>query len=367
MIIFALSSCNNQAKNTADVRNQIMDYKKQVADLNIKISELEEILENDSSSISSNLLVETKVVSKQHFEHYITVTANIDAEQNAIISPQMNGQIIKIYVKEGQRVTKGQLLAKLNDDVLQKNLSQLYTSLVLADTMYQKQKILFDQNVISEVQYLQAKNQKETLEKQIEVIKSQMYLSQIRAPFSGIIDNIFKKEGELAIPGQPAFQLVNLTTMKAIADVSEKHIPTLHIGSQVNITFPTYPDISIDTKVSQKGNVIDPVNRTFWLQVKFKNIDEQIKPNMLATLKLKDFEIDSVIVVPTSILNKDINGWFLYIAEQKDNELLAKKNYVEIGESDAKTTIIKNGLEEGDLIITKGFNQVSDGLKIKKQ
>lgn len=364
IIIIALSSCNNQPQSPEEIREQIISYKQQVGDLNTKITELEAMLD-DSLFVENNLTVETKIITVEHFEHYITVTANVDAEQNVFISPQMNGQITNVYVKEGQRVSKGQLLARINSDVLQKNLIQLQTSLSLADTMYQKQKTLFDQNVVSEVQYLQAKNQKETLEKNIDVIQSQLALSYIAAPFSGIIDKVNVDVGELASPGQPIFQLVNLNTMLAIADISEKHIPTLNIGDVVKVTFPTYQNIEIDTKVYQKGNVIDATNRTFWLKVRFPNIKEQIKPNMLATIKLKDFEADSVIVVPTSVLNKDIKGWFLFTVDKQNDENVAKKTYVEIGISDKNATIINKGLVQGDIIITKGYNLVSNGLKIQ--
>lgn len=363
IFVVLLSGCSSTPKSDEDIKNKIMTYRQQIANLNSKIAELESQLGVDSSSIGG-LLVDTMMVSSKHYEHYITVTANVDAENNALISPQMNGQVIAVYVQEGQTVSRGQLLAKINDDVLQSNLAQLETSLFLADTMYQKQKTLFDQNVISEVQYLQAKNQKETLEKNINVIKTQIAQTRITAPFSGIIDKVDIKVGELATPGRPVFQLVNLSSMIVMADASEKYLPYLNINDDVKITFPTYPDIKIDTKIYQKGNVIDPANRTFWLKIKFPNVDNKIKPNMLSTLTMKDYEADDVLVVPTNVLNKDINGWFIFIAKKENNEYVARKKYIEIGVSDNDNTIVENGLNQGDIVITKGFNQVSDGMKV---
>lgn len=362
VLVALLSGCSS-SNSREDIQNQIMSYKQQIANINKKIAELENQLGTDSL-LNNNILVDTQIVRTSYYEHFITVTANVDAEKNALISPQMNGQIIGVYVQEGQTVRQGKLLAKINDDVLQSNLAQLQTSLFLADTMYQKQKMLFDQNVISEVQYLQAKNQKETLEKNIDVIKSQIAQTRIYAPFSGIIDKVDIKVGELATPGRAVFQLVNLNTMIVNADVSETYLPNLNIGNPVIITFPTYPDIKIDAKIFQKGNVIDPANRTFWLKIKFPNIDKKIKPNMLATLKMKDFEANDVLVVPTTILNKDINGWFLFVVNNENNEFIAHKKYVEIGVSDNDNTIIEKGINQGDIVINKGFNQVSDGMKV---
>ncbi len=365
VFLLLFGACQNEPDNPQEIQNQIMEYKKQIADINSKIAELEKKLNNDSLSATKNLLVDTLIIKKDYFEHFITVTGNVDAEKNANISPEMNGQVVKIYVEEGQKVYKGQLLIKLNDEVLQKNLAQLQTSLYLADTMFQKQSKLFDQNVVSEVQYLKSKNQKESIEKNIDVIQSQISLTRIKAPFSGIVDKINIKEGELAAPGRGILQVVNLNTMIVEADVSEKYIPFINVGDSVSITFPTYPDIKIKSTIFQKGNVIDRVNRTFWIKIKFSNIDKKIKPNMLSTIKMKDFEAEDVIIVPTNILNKDINGWFLFTVEQKNDKTTARKKYIEIGRSDSKFTIVKKGLKQGASIITKGYSQVSDGMNIQ--
>jgi RND family efflux transporter MFP subunit len=342
-----------------------MEYKGEIVELNKKIDELNKLLGNDTLVSTHGFKVGVFTVKKQHFAHYVDVTGNVDAVDNALISPQTNGQIVKIYVTEGQYVKKGQLLAKLNDEILRNNLAQLQTSLLLADTMYEKQKTLYEQNVVSEVQYLQAKSQKETLEKNIDVIKSQIALSRITAPFSGIIDQIFKKEGEIAPPGQPMMQLVNLSKMEVTAQISENYLPDLEVGDLVSVSFPTYPDIFVESKISFKGNVIDPVNRTFRIKVKFDNVQNKIKPNMLAVVRFKDFEAEDVLVVPTNTLSKDINGWFLFVLNQKQDKNVVEKKYVTIGISDKNNTLIKSGLSAGEQIITKGNNLVKDGMIVE--
>lgn len=361
--IFALIGCSPKEQSTEQIRNQIVEYKLQIEDLNEKIIKLEESIKDDTTN-NNSLKVEILTVGTQNFEHHIDVTGTIDADLNALISPEMNGQITKIYVKEGQKVNKGQVLAKLNDEVLRKNLAQLQTGLLLADTLYQKKKKLYDQKVISEIEYLQAKNQKETLEDNINVIKSQIRLTTITAPFSGIVDRIYLKEGEMGVPGRTFIQMVNLSKMLATADVPENYLPALKVGDSVKLTFPTYPDIEITNNIYQIGNVIDPINRTFRVKILFNNTDNKIKPNMISVIRFQDFDAKNAIVVPTNCLSQDISGWFLFVIKNKENKNIAVKKYVEIGISNEMETIITSGLSEGEKIVSKGQSLVKDGMEV---
>ncbi|MBN2891823.1 MAG: efflux RND transporter periplasmic adaptor subunit [Bacteroidales bacterium] len=361
--VFALIGCSPKEQSTEQIRNQIVEYKMQIEDLNGKISELENSIKDDSTK-NNSLKVEILTVGTKNFEHHIDVTGTIDADLHALISPEMNGQITKIYVKEGQKVNKGQILAKLNDEVLRNNLVQLQTGLLLADTLYQKKKKLYEQKVISEIEYLQAKNQKESLEDNINVIKSQIRLTTIVAPFSGIVDRIYLKEGEMGVPGRTFIQMVNLSQMIATADVPENYLPDLKIGDQVKLTFPTYPDLEITNTIYQIGNVIDPNNRTFRVKILFSNKESKIKPNMISIIRFQDFNAENAIVVPTNSLSQDISGWFLFVVENKENKNIAVKKYVQIGISNEKETIITSGLSEGDKIISKGQNLVKDGMEV---
>ncbi len=362
IFVLAAIGCKKESTNPKEIKNQILDYKTQISNLNKKIDNLYLKLGEDTNIVTNNIKVDTLEIKNKAFKHFVNITGSVDAVDNALISPQMNGQIVKIYVKEGQRVSRGQILAKLNDEVLRKNLAQLQTSLLLADTMYQKQKVLFDQNVISEVQYLKSKNQKDGLQKNIDVIKSQISLSIIKAPFSGIVDQIFVKEGEISTPGRPVIQLVNLSKMEVTANIPENYLPSINKNNDITVTFQTYPDIKISTKISFKGNVIDPINRTFRIKARFNNIDNKIKPNMLAIIRFNDFSTNKAIVVPTQILSKDIDGWYLFVVKKDNNKFYARKRYVKIGISDVENTIIKSGIEQGEAVITKGFNLVKDGI-----
>lgn len=357
-----LVGCQKSTNDPEKIKAQIFTYKEKVAELNSKINELEALLEEqDSVNIQEGLLVSVEKVKISSFEHYFEATGTVEAINDAYISPQFNGQIKNIYVEEGDRVTKGQLLAELNSEVLQSSIVEMENALSLATTLFEKQEELWNQNIGSEVQYLQAKNTKEGLEKSLNTLYSQLKLTKVYAPFAGIVDEIYQKEGELGVPGVRMLQLVNLNEMFVNADVSEAYISSIDVKDSVILTFPSYPEIKISTTIYQKGNVIESANRTFNIKLKIKNIDEKIKPNLLAVIDLKDYETDSAILVPTVVLNKDINGQFLYVAEQKGESYFAKKVYVTVGRSNNESTIIEEGLELGQLVISQGFNIVKDG------
>jgi RND family efflux transporter MFP subunit len=362
MITVSLVACNQQTNDPAKIKEQIFAYKEQLVDINAKIAELEALLEgNDSLITKDGLFVSVKVLQKSSFKHYFETTGSVEAVNDAFISPQYNGQIKKIYVEEGDRVSKGKLLAELNSDVLQSSIVEIENGLALATVLFEKQEELWNQNIGSEVQYLQAKNTKEGLEKSLNTLKSQLELTKVYAPFAGIVDEIYQKEGELGIQGVKMLQLVNLNEMYVNSEVSESYISSIFEKDSAILTFPSYPEIELNTTIYQKGNVIESSNRTFNIKLKIKNIDEKIKPNLLAIIKLSDYETHSSLLVPTVVINKDVNGQFLYTAEDVNGKYVAKKKYVTIGQSDDENTIIESGLSEGEMVITEGFNLVKEG------
>ncbi len=360
-----LISCSPKKEGNEVIKEQISKYKTQVADLNNKITELEAQLDIDNISINT-IKVKTIVLKKQSFEHHFEATGNIEAVKEAFISPEMGGQIKKVYVKEGDKVSKGKTLVALNSEVLYNNLASLEPNLELATTMYEKQKELWEQNIGSEVQYLQAKTQKESLERNVQTIKSQIRMTTLNAPFSGIVDQIFQKEGELGAPGMRIIQLVSLDYMYATAEISETYLSSINKGDSVKISFPSYPDMEINSFVYQKGNIINPNNRTFQIKIKFRNIENKIKPNLLAVITLNDYFDAEAISVPTLIVNQDIKGSFVYVEADKGNKKIAQKRYVETGLSNGYNTIIKSGLHENEKVIIEGYHLVKDGTVINE-
>jgi len=286
------------------------------------------------------------------------------AENIAFISPEMNGQIKNVYVKEGQFVKKGQLLISLNSAVIQSSISELKTALSLAKIMYEKQKTLWEQKIGKEIDYLQAKNQKEGLEAKLATTNAQLRMSKIYAPFSGIVDAIYSKKGEMATPGRKLIDFVNLNTMEVVAEISEKYLPHISKGDAVTINFPTYPELKKEAVIFRTANIINPANRTFKVFVKINNKDKKIKPFMIAELILSDYTgLD--FSVPSIIIKKDRKGEYVFVIKNSNNKTTAEKRYVKTGLHTGNNTIIKDGLNANENIIVDGYNLVNSGMEVQ--
>jgi RND family efflux transporter MFP subunit len=277
----------------------------------------------------------------------------------------MNGQIEKVAVKRGSRVKRGALLVKMNTDVTEKSVAEIKTSLELAQRIFDKQEELWEQQIGSEIQYLEAKNAVESLEARLATLEEQLAMAHIRAPFDGIIDDIMVKAGELAAPGVPVVHLLNLSVMRVSARVSEAYMTSVKKGDWIELRFPTYPGDMLKARVSRLGEVIDPKTRTFMLEVELSNPGEKLKPNMLTSVRIEDFTDSEARVVPSSILRQDFNGTFLFRVNTEDGNPKAQKIYVETGITVQDKTQIKEGLSLGDLVITRGFNLVSEGSPVE--
>ena len=298
------------------------------------------------------------------FNHFLLISGNVDAEKHVFVSPEINGQVEKIYVSEGEKVKKGTLLVSLNTKVIMSNIAEVKTGLELAQKVYNKQYELWEQNIGSEIDYLNAKNAKESAENRLKTLRTQLEMARIRAPFTGIIEKISGKEGEMASPGMPILEIVNLSEMKIYADVSEKYLANIIEGDTTIVSFPSLPAIEIEVPVYRVGNVIDRNSRTFTIELKIKNPNNQLKPNLMARVMLNDFSSDSALVVPSGIIKKDIQGSYLYVVDNTGEKLVAQKAYINTGLSYKDKTMITGGIEEGDKIIIAGYTEVSDGVKI---
>lgn len=321
----------------------------------------------ESTEKSSAVLVSVKKLTPEPFHHYFQANGAVEAVEDAFISPEINGQIKKVHVKEGKRVKKGELLVSLNSDIIKSGIAEAKSGLELARTIYNRRKGLWEKKIGSEVQYLQAKTNKESLENRLKSLEAQLDMALIKAPIDGIVDDVLRKEGELAIPGLQLLRLVNLKEVYVNAEVSEAFLPRIKKGDPVRVSFPTYPDLTVDTVVHRTGNVIKVENRTFLVQVKLPNPGEKLKPNIIAILEMKDFSADAALVVPSIIVKNDLKGAYLYILEESEGELLARKIYVVPGMSEGGKTMIEQGLESGREVIVEGYNLVKNGMPVKKQ
>jgi RND family efflux transporter MFP subunit len=319
---------------------------------------------NENNNQVKKKILPVKVIKLQPktFKHFFDVKANVEAVKHAIISPEMPGQIIKIFVSEGQNVNEGQMLLKLNSSVIESQIQGVKAQLNLAGITYEKQKKLWlDKKVGSEIQYLQAKTQYESLQEQLKTLQAQLDRTEIKAPFTGIVDRINLKEGELANPGMQVIEMVNLNEMRLVADVSERYLPVVNKGDTVEITFDTYKKLKLKRPIHRISNIINPANRTFEISVRTKNINNKLKPNMIANIRINDYTLDSAIIAPSIVIKKDFEKQFVFIVQKNDSNIIAKKVFVETGRSYNGKTVITKGLKQGDKLIIAGYNTVSNG------
>lgn len=360
LAILLLAACS--ASNDNSVKQQIESKKAQVEKLQKEIAELEKQQENDTTQTHNEIAVEIKEIQPEEFNHYITVFGNVEADKYAKISPEMNGQIKKIHVEEGQRVNAGNLLVSLNTETTESSINEVKTNLELATTTFEKQKSLWEQGIGSEMQYLQAKANKEGAEAKLNMLEAQLRMSQIRAPFDGLVDKIYLKEGELAGPAVPVIEFVNLARLNIKADVSETYIGSIRVGEEVQLSFPSIPEEKRTAKISRIAKVINPSARTFQVEVSINNPGEKIRPNMVCALSINDYNAEKAFVVPSVVIKRDITGDYLYVAsENGKNEVVAEKKYIKRGMSNEGFTLVTDGLSSGDKVIVAGYNMVSTG------
>lgn len=367
-LILALFSCN-QEETREEKEKQLENYRKEFAEIKAKITDLENELKSDSSysdAQMSYVKVEVKEIHPERFEHFIEVIGSVEAVNEAYISPETPGRVKTITIDEGDRVIKGQVLARLNTDVTQSAIEGLEARLELAKVVFEKQERLWNKNIGSEIEYLKAKNDKETLESELEATRAQLEMAVITSPITGVVEEVMQQVGELASPGQPMMRVINMDKLYINSDISESHLPALNINEKVFVSFPTWPGLEMQPPIHRIGSAIHPLNRTVTVSVEVKNTpDHKLKPNLLANLRFMDFESDSALVVPSICIKQDINGPYLYRIAKKDGSKLAEKVYISMGLVYKNQTIITEGLKPGDRVIVEGYNLVTDQSEVR--
>ena len=358
-----LSACGNtNPTDDAAKRKQLQELKQQVHSLEQQIHALESDL---AENLTEELInVKTTLLENQKFEHYIEVTGTVEAEQDVDVSPESAGVIKEVLVVEGQKVSKGQILARLNTDLLERSVEELQVQLDLAITNFERQKNLWDQNIGSEMQYLQAKNNKESLEKRIQSLNTQIEMAEVQSPINGVVDIIYQKKGNIGSPQTPFAKVINTSNIKIYGDISESYITKVKKGDDVEIRFPAL-NKTVDAKINQIGNTIDPNNRTFRVRINLNNDSNLIKPNLISVISLRDYVNESAIVVPSLFIKEDFKGHYTYISEKTDGKDVAKKVYVTPGVTNNNMTEITDGLTAGMQVISEGYNQVVNGTAVK--
>ncbi|NNF82809.1 MAG: efflux RND transporter periplasmic adaptor subunit [Flavobacteriaceae bacterium] len=309
-------------------------------------------------------LITTFKVKDTLFNHYLELQGSVKTKQNLVIYPEYSGILTKVYVREGQAVYKGQALAKIDDGGLGQQLAQLEIQADLAKTTFERQKRLWDQNIGSEIQFLQAKSNYEAQQKAINQIKQQIAKTVVKAPFSGTIDDVITEQGSVVVPGQsPLMRIVNLNDMYIETDVPESYITSVTPGRSVLVEFPILGS-SHSGKIRQSGNFINPANRTFKIEVAVPNQDNTIKPNLTAKLKINDYTNDAALLVPLSIISENAEGQqYIYVVKDinNKNEGVAERVIIETGLAQNDLVEVISGIENGTEIIEEGARSVKDG------
>lgn len=354
-ILFA--SCKNINTDIENKETQLKELKSKLIEIKTQIKNLEsDLIGRVEKPLEKKIPVRIKKLKQEPFFHNIEQAGMVNSKENILVSAEMGGLITDLNVKEGQWVSKGQVIIKLDSDVMQSTVDELVSALELAKTTFERQQILWNKKIGSEIQYLQIKNQYESLEKKLEAAESQLNKLSIKAPISGVIEEIFLNQGELAAPGRPAFRIVNTQNVYVEAEVAERYANILKKNTPVKVNFKAL-GITKEAPLSFVGQVINPENSTFKIKINLDNPNGYLKPNAMASLEIQDYKNEQALVVPSRIVKKDMRGDFLFL----NNKGKAEKKYIQVALSQDDQSMIQSGLKVGDQIIIEGYNEIIGG------
>ena len=377
LVTFILTSCGGNKKNSLEnvlssndldlMRKKRSEIVEEQQNINNQLATLDDAI-SKIDTVKKVPLITTFKAKTEPFNHYFEIQGNVTTKNLLVITPEYNGILSQVYVIEGQTVNKGQMLAKIDDGGLSQQLAQLQIQTDLAKTTYERQKRLWDQNIGSEIQYLQAKSNYEAQEKAVKQLQQQIAKTVVTAPFSGTIDDVITEQGSVVAAGQSQlFRLVNLNNMYIETEVPERYIEDVTKGKHVVVEFPVLGK-TIETQVRQAGDFINPSNRTFKVEVGIPNSENNIKPNLTAKLKINDYTNNEAILIPQSVISENAEGeQYIYTVSDKDinNVGIAKKTIITTGKTQGDVIEVLSGIENNTEIIKEGARSVKDGQSVE--
>jgi len=366
IIYFALIGFLVACSATSDKKAELEKLKIEHDKIATQIAQLEaEINPEGAKAELKSVAVKVTPTVECIFNHYIDVQGTVDADQNIGVSPQMPGIVTAVHVKEGDRVRKGQLMVELDAQVVKQQLQEVNTQLALAASIFEKQSALWDKKIGSEVQYLQAKNNKEALEQRVNTIREQMKLANIVSPINGTVESMPLRVGMMASPGLPTstVRVINMSVAKITADVAETYATRIKDGNEALVSFPDLGK-DIETKLNFTSHYIDPTNRTFKVECRVSSKDAELRANMVAYIKIKDYSNEKAFCLPINYVQSNQSGKFVYVAKQNGNDWIAERRNIQTGMDYNGNIEVLEGISAGENIITSGFQSLNGGEKV---
>jgi RND family efflux transporter MFP subunit len=364
VIAAVLTACGSS--ETGDKQSQLESLKTQQAEIAKQIAAIEK--EMKAANPEKNTGVRAKevaatTVALRPFDHYIQTQGKVESEENVLVSAKSMGSITQIFVKEGQSVSKGQVLAQIDNAAIVSNIEAMKAQVELVMAVYERQKNLWDQRIGTEVQYLTAKSNKESLEKQLAILYEQNDATRIKSPINGTVDELIVKVGMLASPGAPAARVVNAVELSVKANISEAYVTNVKVGNKVIVSIPELKK-DVEARVSFVGRTIDPLSRTFAVEVDLPSYPD-LRPNMFGVIKVVYYSEENAVTVPVNVVQAINNEKIVYVAVQDGNNIVARKRVVEVAGVFDNLAQLTKGVTAGDKVITFGFQGLSDGQVIK--
>jgi RND family efflux transporter MFP subunit len=361
-----LFACGGKSTDDLIKEENITELKNRKSEIQAELAKIDAVLNKGDKAEESEALVSVLTLKDTIFNHYLEIQGNINTKENILVQPEFSGTLTSLNVKAGQRVSKGQILGKVDDAGMSQQLASIENQYTLAKTTFERQKNLWDKKIGSEIQYLQAQTQMISAQKSVAQMKAQLAKTLILSPFSGTIDEVFVERGQVVSPNpQGLMRIVNLSNMYVTTSVPETYIGKLKAGTEVDV-FLTSLGKTYKGKVRQVGNYINPNNRSFGIEVSVPNPDNLLRPNQVAKLKIIDYTVKDAIVVPTNVVQEDgeKNKFVFIVTNVIGKKGIAKKIIVKVGKSSDNVTEVLSGLSANDLIVTEGVNTISEGMKL---
>ncbi len=357
LIVVAYACTDNKASDKAA---QLEELRKQQATITQEIKKLEAELQATGEIKIASKAVLVTALQPTEFKSYIDVQGRVDAREDVDVSAKTMGNIKTIHVKVGQTVSKDQVLAELDNDPIKKNIDQLKSQLAFVTTIFKKRESLWKQKIGSEVEYLAAKNDKESLELSLATLNEQLEMSRIKSPISGVVDDVNIKIGQAVQPGVPAFKVVNYNDLRVIAELAESHIAKVKQGDKVKLYFKDL-NKEVDAVVSFTAKTINQINRTFRVEIQLSANNREYFPNMITLVRINDYTNPSALVIPVNLIQRSEQGDFVFVASSKDNQKVAEKRNITTGKSYGASIEVLSGLSEGEAVITTGYTDLNEG------